>query len=72
VRWERVQDFKGIVQMYRDVIALRRNLANKTGGRSGANRVVFHGGGQDKALAHHRSRDGGAGDLAKTPNGAFE
>ena len=34
--------FKGIVQMYHDLIGLRRNLAGKTGGLTGQNLNVFH------------------------------
>ncbi len=62
VRWDRVQRFKGIVQMYRDLIALRRNLSKKTGGLSAGKANVFHADPQDKTLAYHRYGDGGPGD----------
>ncbi len=62
VRWERVQQLKGIVQMYRDLIALRRNLTKKTGGLSAGNVNVYHADPQDKTLAYHRYGDGGPGD----------
>jgi 1,4-alpha-glucan branching enzyme len=35
-------NLKGIVQMYRDLIALRRNLTGKTRGLTGQNLNVFH------------------------------
>jgi 1,4-alpha-glucan branching enzyme len=54
--------FKGIVQMYRDLIALRRNLAGKTGGLTGQNLNVFHLDDSNKTLAYHRWENGGAGD----------
>src|SRR4051794_11999596 len=54
--------FKGIVQMYRDLIALRRNAAGKTRGLTGQNLNVFHLDNGKKTLAYHRWEDGGAGD----------
>jgi 1,4-alpha-glucan branching enzyme len=54
--------FKGIVQMYRDLIALRRNLAGHTGGLTGQNLNVFHLDDSNKTLAYHRWENGGAGD----------
>ena len=54
--------FRGIVQMYRDLIALRRNLAGKTGGLTGQNLNVFHLDDGNKTLAYHRWEQGGAGD----------
>jgi 1,4-alpha-glucan branching enzyme len=55
-------NFKGIVQMYRDLIVLRRNLAGKTGGLTGQNLNVFHLDNGNKTLAYHRWEHGGAGD----------
>jgi 1,4-alpha-glucan branching enzyme len=54
--------FRGIVQMYRDLIAFRRNLAGKTGGLTGQNLNVFHLDDGNKTLAYHRWEHGGAGD----------
>jgi 1,4-alpha-glucan branching enzyme len=54
--------FKGIVQMYHDLIALRRNLAGKTGGLTGQNLNVFHLDDGNKTLAYHRWENGGGGD----------
>jgi 1,4-alpha-glucan branching enzyme len=55
-------NFKGIVQMYRDLIALRRNLGGKTRGLTGQNLNVFHLDNSSKTLAYHRWENGGAGD----------
>jgi 1,4-alpha-glucan branching enzyme len=55
-------NFKGIVQMYRDLIALRRNLAGKTRGLTGQNLNVFHTDNGNKTLAYHRWENGGPGD----------
>ena len=54
--------FKGIALIYRDLIALRRNLAGKTGGLAGQNLNVFHLDDSNKTLAYHRWETGGAGD----------
>ena len=48
--------------MYRDLIALRRNLTGKTGGLTGQNLNVFHLDNGNKTLAYHRWENGGAGD----------
>jgi 1,4-alpha-glucan branching enzyme len=55
-------NFKGIVQMYRDLIALRRNLGGKTRGLTGQNLNVFHTDNGNKTLAYHRWENGGPGD----------
>ena len=54
--------FPGIVKMYRDLIALRRNLGGKTAGLGGQSRNVFHLDDGNKTLAYHRWSKGGAGD----------
>jgi 1,4-alpha-glucan branching enzyme len=54
--------FKGIVQIYRDLIALRRNVAGQTGGLAGQNLNVFHLNDSNKTLAYHRWENGGSGD----------
>jgi 1,4-alpha-glucan branching enzyme len=53
---------KGIVQMYRDLIALRRNLTGKSKGLTGQNLNVFHLDNGNKTLAYHRWENGGPGD----------
>jgi len=64
VDFSRAQDpsVKGIVLMYRDLIALRRNLTRKTRGLTGQNLKVFHMDNGNKTLAFHRWENGGAGD----------
>jgi 1,4-alpha-glucan branching enzyme len=64
MNFSRAEDanFKGIVQMYRDLIALRRNLAGKTRGLTGQNLNVFHSDNSNKTLAYHRWENGGPGD----------
>src|SRR5882757_7600191 len=54
--------YSGIVQLYRDLIALRRNLAGHTRGLTGQNLNVFHRDDGNKTLAYHRWENGGAGD----------
>ncbi len=55
-------NIKGIVQMYRDLIALRRNVKGTTAGLTGQNLNVFHVDNGNKTLAYHRWENGGAGD----------
>jgi 1,4-alpha-glucan branching enzyme len=63
--------FRGIVQMYRDLIALRRNLAGKTGGLTGQNLNVFHLDDGNKTLAYHRWEQGG-GELLERASAESE
>ena len=58
----RATSFRGIVRMYHDLIALRRNLAGTTKGLTGQNLNVFHVDNDNKTLAFHRFENGGAGD----------
>ncbi len=62
MNFNRATEFPGIVQMYRDLIALRRNRAGKTRGLTGQNLNVFHMDDANKTLAYHRWENGGAGD----------
>ncbi|HYR57090.1 MAG TPA: alpha amylase C-terminal domain-containing protein, partial [Chthoniobacteraceae bacterium] len=62
VDFDRVTKFPGIVQMYRDLIALRRNIAGKSNGLTGQHINVFHQDDGNKTLAYHRWENGGAGD----------
>jgi 1,4-alpha-glucan branching enzyme len=54
--------FSGLVQMYRDMIALRRNLGGTTRGLTGQQLNVFHLDDGNKTLAYHRWENGGSGD----------
>ena len=62
IDWSRVQDEHGILGMYRDLIALRRNLTGMTRGLCGQNIHIFHFDEKDKVLAFHRWDKGGPAD----------
>jgi 1,4-alpha-glucan branching enzyme len=54
VDWSRVEDEHGILGMYRDLIALRRNLSGVTRGLCGENIHLYHFDKGAKVLAFHR------------------
>jgi 1,4-alpha-glucan branching enzyme len=54
IDWSRVEDEHGILGMYRDLIALRRNLSGVTRGLCGQNVHIFHFDDSAKMLAFHR------------------
>src|SRR5262249_2818279 len=60
--WNRAATFRGIVQMYGDLIALRRNSMRKTAGLTLQGLNVFRVDEQSKILAYHRFGSGGPGD----------
>jgi 1,4-alpha-glucan branching enzyme len=60
--WNKVNQFPGIVQLYRDLIHLRRNWFNNTRGLRGHHSNVFHLNDPDKVIAYHRWQIGGPGD----------
>ena len=60
--WHQRDDFAGIVRMFRDLIALRRNLQGHSAGLGGQGISVFHENEAHNLLAFHRWRDGGVGD----------
>ena len=62
VDWSRRERFAGIVDLYRDLIALRRNLRGTTAGLRGAAVQVHHVDDEGKVLAFHRWDRGGPGD----------
>lgn len=59
---EKQTRFSGILQLYTDLIELRRNVKNNTRGLGGQNSNVFHINNTDKLIAFHRWHLGGAGD----------
>ena len=73
--WTKVDRFAGILQMYRDLIALRTNANGVSAGLSGDSTNVFHVNNQAKVVAYHRWMRGGEGDdvivLANFSNRAF-
>jgi 1,4-alpha-glucan branching enzyme len=60
--WSRTRKHAGIVQLYRDLIRLRRNWYDHTRGLQGQHVNVFHVNDRDKTIAFHRWHDGGPGD----------
>ena len=54
IDWSRTEDEHGIFRMYRDLIALRRNLSGVTRGLCGQNIHIFHFNDEAKLLAFHR------------------
>lgn len=62
IDWDKYDQFRGIYNLYRDLIRLRRNWFNNTRGLQGQHINVFHVNNQDKIIAYHRWQDGGPGD----------
>jgi 1,4-alpha-glucan branching enzyme len=62
IDWSRVDRFRGILQLYRDLIGLRRNVNGSTGGLCGQHVHVYHANDADKVLAYHRWDRGGPED----------
>ncbi|HZW34778.1 MAG TPA: alpha amylase C-terminal domain-containing protein, partial [Isosphaeraceae bacterium] len=60
--WDRRATFRGLVRLYRDLIALRRDHRGCTRGLCGQNLQVHHVDEQGKVLAFHRWDQGGPGD----------
>jgi 1,4-alpha-glucan branching enzyme len=60
--WTKRERFGGIVQLYRDLIRLRRNWFDHTRGLRGDQVNVFHVNDRDKLIAFHRWAFGGPGD----------
>ena len=62
IEWWRKDVFAGIVQLYGDLIRLRRNWYDNTRGLRGRHVNVHHANNWDKVLAYHRWDQGGPGD----------
>ena len=54
IDWSRVEDEHGILRMYRDLIALRRNLSGTTRGLCGQNVHLYRHDDEAKIIAFHR------------------
>ncbi|MDJ1136967.1 alpha-amylase family glycosyl hydrolase, partial [Streptomyces iconiensis] len=52
--WSRAERFAGLVTLYRDLIALRRDLRGTTAGLRGPHIDVHHVNDTDKVIAYHR------------------
>jgi 1,4-alpha-glucan branching enzyme len=62
IDWQRAEEYADITTMYRDLINLRLNRAGNSAGLSGQHTSVYHVNDNDKLIAMHRSKEGGAGD----------
>jgi len=62
IDWSKAERNAGIVQLYRDLIHLRRNKRGHTRGLEGQHVNVHHLNDRDKVLAYHRWDRGGPGD----------
>jgi 1,4-alpha-glucan branching enzyme len=60
--WNRLDERGGIQRLYRDLIALRRNLGGATRGLKGQGCRVYHVNHDDKVIAYARELEGGPGD----------
>jgi len=74
--WQRAEQLEGIVSLYRDLIALRRNQGGTTRGLTGQHLNVYHVNDRAKVVAYHRWEEGGTGDdvvvVANFRNETFE
>lgn len=62
LEWSRAEEQGGILSMYRDLIALRRNLSGVTRGLCGQEVHIFHFDDAAKIIAFHRWAEQGPGD----------
>lgn len=60
--WTKLETYRGIHDMYRDLIRLRRNWYNETMGLRGQHVNVHHVNNNDKLIAFHRWENGGSRD----------
>ncbi|MEN8006659.1 MAG: alpha-amylase family glycosyl hydrolase [Candidatus Krumholzibacteriota bacterium] len=60
--WNKATTHDGIVDLYQDLIRLRRNWYNNTRGLRGNNINVHHVNDYNKVIAYHRWENGGDGD----------
>ena len=78
VEWDRNEQFRGIVRLYRDLIRLRLNTKGLSRGLCGQHIKVTHIQEEMKMIAFHRWEMGGAGDdvmvvanFGNTPRGDY-
>src|SRR5690606_35281506 len=78
IEWDRLTRFPGIVQLYRDLIRLRRNWYDDSAGLRGQHVNVHHLNNRDKVVAYHRWDRGGPGDdvvvvanFGRNPHGGY-
>jgi 1,4-alpha-glucan branching enzyme len=62
IDWSRLETHAGVVRLYRDLIALRRNLDGASAGLTGQHAHVHHVNDVDKVIAYRRWHQGGVND----------
>jgi 1,4-alpha-glucan branching enzyme len=62
LEWRQAEEFAGIVQAHKHLIALRKNQYGNTAGLCGQSLAILHLNEEAKVLAYHRWDQGGAGD----------
>jgi len=62
VDWAKLNTYSGINLLYKDLIALRRNLSGHSEGLRGSNVNTHHVNNTNKIIAYHRWMNGGSGD----------
>jgi 1,4-alpha-glucan branching enzyme len=74
--WSKKQTFRGIFELYRRLVSLRRNRDGNTRGLTGQHVNVFHVNHGAKVVAYHRWMNGGPGDdvivVANLANRAYD
>jgi 1,4-alpha-glucan branching enzyme len=76
IDWTKKDTYSGILQLYRDLIRLRRNRDGTTRGLAGYHTNVYHVNDKEKIIAFHRWNNGGPRDdvivVVNMANHAFE
>jgi 1,4-alpha-glucan branching enzyme len=62
LEWEKAEQFKGIVEATRHLVALRKNMHGNTTGLTGNSFNILHVDDGQKVLVYHRWQNGGEGD----------
>ncbi len=60
--WSKIETYAGILQIYKDLISLRKNAGEVTAGLTGQEVDVYHLNHEEKLIAWHRWSEGGPGD----------
>lgn len=60
--WDKTEDYRGILRLYRDLVHLRRNLRGTTRGLTGHGLLTYHVNDADNFVAFRRWADHGPGD----------
>ena len=60
--WSKKETYRGVFELHRDLITLRRNLNGNSRGLTGPSTNFFHVNNSDKLIGFHRFQDGGPGD----------